>query len=1099
MNDDWGIYEKKDIIDDLYNYKVDSIKNNIMDINFYDIKQKKEEEYKLIKDGNELLLCKENIIKEKIISNDYDKIKIGELFNNEDNEDYYYINKEKLKEKYLHNIFEIDKNINDVKIDNNNKEEMEKLYKEISMKHPRKKENGEIQKYSFFSWTGFLCFKKISCLEKNEFNDLPLGISSYFKTIKLFILFFFIISFINLFGIIYYSQYTSKNKNFTFLQKTTLSNTMITTYNSLLFFNTTPQMYNTFSFYCKNNKKIGKVVSGYKFKNLKNESKYEFSDVDNLIIEIPDDTIASELDNDIINQFNEQIKNSCLYKSECKVIVSFNNDKALDSYFYYLILYECVDTSLFPDSDSTNSLISKVQLITIFTSSLLIILYFYFKYAINIEKKEYYKNKIFINNYTLVLHELNINSIDYYKELNDLIYHLNTRINEIINLKYDNVDQLKEKLNDNNNFANIDNFIFDIIISNVNEKKIQYIEKIKTLQNNVTDIKTNNDSIPKKVKNIYNTSKKTISYSLNDIDDDSLIEEENPPTIKLSKKQEEIIENKKMDIKKQIIKITDEIKELHKESEQKKYVDIYIIFKSPIISNSIFKIYKKNKCKRCCIYFCCQSNKIKKYYYKNQWLNFQLANNSPSNIKWENCYVSTGTKKKKRCISKTISIIIIILAGLIYFYLNKINTNFYIICINLGINIGSSILLLKLTNYEKYSTLTKSISSVIKKYFILNFIISGILININTYFSYLNFDKYHEIINNILSSMLYTSFTSHISVLIAYGWNKFLRYLDSRFENGKKTRIKNRVKYENLYLGADFIMSDRYSKIFVNLFICLMYGTYCPLIYFFFMLFLITTLIVDKFLIINYYKNPPYYDNYLSKLTQSFLFFGIILFFYSTINQLCNPYLFNYYQEQSKFFMDSSHRANFLVNPFTIIFKPFYFFDKNKISYALSGYIIPYIALLYSFIILVILTKLIGKIIKKCSNKSLLNVPRKDIGEIYSNDELKKYYELKKLQLFKFLINSKNNKTKLKDYSYLINNYKLNIDYLKRSIKNKKCINDKFENKNMDKINNDENENLNNIIINENKHERLLLDDASYNLCFIPNYEIYNYFDLLFS
>ena len=95
------------------------------------------------------------------------------------------------------------------------------------------------------------------------------------------------------------------------------------------------------------------------------------------------------------------------------------------------------------------------------------------------------------------------------------------------------------------------------------------------------------------MKNIYNTSKKTISYSLNDIDDDSLIEEENPPTIKLSKKQEEIIENKKMDIKKQIIKITDEIKELHKESEQKKYVDIYIIFTSPKISNSIFKIYKK--------------------------------------------------------------------------------------------------------------------------------------------------------------------------------------------------------------------------------------------------------------------------------------------------------------------------------------------------------------------------------------------------------------------------------------------------------------------------------------------------------------------------
>ena len=260
---DWEVYEKEDLINDLYQYKVDNIKNKVINISLFDSEQQKKEEYKLLKGENELLLCKKEIIKEKIYLNNFGNIKIGELFNNEYNEyneDYYYINKDELKQKYLHNLFELDENINDVKIDNNNKEEMDKLYKEMIMKHPRKIVSGIIEKYSFFSWTGFFCFKQISCLEKNEFNNLPFGISSYFKTIKLFIFTFLIISLINLIGIIYYSQHKSIFENLKFLQKTTLSNTMTTTYNSLVFiYNIThkreKQKNFLLSFKCNDNKK----------------------------------------------------------------------------------------------------------------------------------------------------------------------------------------------------------------------------------------------------------------------------------------------------------------------------------------------------------------------------------------------------------------------------------------------------------------------------------------------------------------------------------------------------------------------------------------------------------------------------------------------------------------------------------------------------------------------------------------------------------------------------------------------------------------------------------------------------------------------------
>ena len=117
---DWEVYEKEDLINDLYQYKVDNIKNKVINISLFDSEQQKKEEYKLLKGENELLLCKKEIIKEKIYLNNFGNIKIGELFNNEYNEyneDYYYINKDELKQKYLHNLFELDENINDVKID----------------------------------------------------------------------------------------------------------------------------------------------------------------------------------------------------------------------------------------------------------------------------------------------------------------------------------------------------------------------------------------------------------------------------------------------------------------------------------------------------------------------------------------------------------------------------------------------------------------------------------------------------------------------------------------------------------------------------------------------------------------------------------------------------------------------------------------------------------------------------------------------------------------------------------------------------------------------------------------------------------------------
>ena len=183
--------------------------NKEIDVTFTNEQDKKEEKYKLLNEEKESLLIREDYIK-----NNYGnyQIKISELFQNE-SPGQYYINKEKAKEKYLKNIFELEKKTEDISFNNKDQNEMQELYRETCLKHPRKLVDGEIRKYPFCAWTGFFTCQKYEKLEKNQFVQLGFGISSYFKTIKLFIFTFLIISLINLIGIIYYSQHKSIFEN----------------------------------------------------------------------------------------------------------------------------------------------------------------------------------------------------------------------------------------------------------------------------------------------------------------------------------------------------------------------------------------------------------------------------------------------------------------------------------------------------------------------------------------------------------------------------------------------------------------------------------------------------------------------------------------------------------------------------------------------------------------------------------------------------------------------------------------------------------------------------------------------------------------------
>ena len=293
---------------------------------------------------------------------------------------------------------------------------------------------------------------------------------------------------------------------------------------------------------------------------------------------------------------------------------------------------------------------------------ILIIFYSFYKKAISRDKKESQKNKIFINDYTLVLHSLRISSVDYNQEINDLISFLNNLVKKYKHLFISYHENYKE-ITDLN--------VFDINISNVNDKKIEFFEKIKSLQNKIEDIMNDNDSIKNKVKSnlreIY-LSMHNIAVNLSDKEEAKREEECKEDNITKDKKESEPEEegynlekqikigNAKTQINENIKNITIDISELHKEHNLKKYADIYITFRNQLIPKLIYDLYNKGKIIRFFYFIFCQNKILEKYYYKNQWLNFEMAKENPSDIIWENCYIIPIKKFGRRSLSVLLSI-----------------------------------------------------------------------------------------------------------------------------------------------------------------------------------------------------------------------------------------------------------------------------------------------------------------------------------------------------------------------------------------------------------------------------------------------------------
>ena len=557
---------------------------------------------------------------------------------------------------------------------------------------------------------------------------------------------------------------------------------------------------------------------------------------------------------------------------------------------------------------------------------------------------------------------------------------------------------------------------------------------------------------------------------------------------------------------------------MHKEYNLKKYGYIYITFRNQLIRNLIYGLYNKNKMIRFFYYIFCQKEKLKKYYYKNQWLNFELANENPSDIKWENYYISSIKKYGRRILSLLLSIAFIVFISFIMALIKRIEDDFnsiLIVIITQVISIVSELVLKKLTIFEKYSSISKEISSTISKIFWLNLLISLTIFfkkdNIFI-FSYIDIENYFILNKVIIMNMIFTIFTSQISPLVSYILNLLKKFGDSKYENGKTTQLTTKKEYEKIYVGSEFPFSERYAKILLNLSICFLFGANSPIIYIFFLWFLIITFLVDKYLMINYYKKPPLYGNILSEKILNYLFFSIFLFIYGTFYNISNPYLFHsefIKTENDKIDSENNSDSNtdiflyiyYLINPFTLFYIIYAHLsdDRENIKHLYYNYNSQMLAIHSFFFIVMFInpTYYIQKILSpKNELISFLNISATEIGKIYSLEDLKKYYEIKKLQLFNLIIDFGNKDKKLDTYSNLLNNYMYVIQYIKQN------IDEKFKNKedlisiNDEKVD-DENLKLKDEDDIIEKDQLKITGDISYNQSFITKYEIYYNYSLI--
>ena len=88
------------------------------------------------------------------------------------------------------------------------------------------------------------------------------------------------------------------------------------------------------------------------------------------------------------------------------------------------------------------------------------------------------------------------------------------------------------------------------------------------------------------------------------------------------------------------------------------------------------------------------------------------------------------------------------------------------------------------------------------------------------------------------------------------------------------------------------MINERYAKTLTIVFVCFMYGTGMPILYWFALIFLVSKYLCDKFMVINVYRKPPMLDDSLHRRTLSIFSWVAVIFSLNSYWMLSNKQLF---------------------------------------------------------------------------------------------------------------------------------------------------------------------------------------------------------------
>lgn len=1138
---------------------------------------------------------------------------IDQLKNDPNQKESIYINMADIEEQYMKGnlLGDNEEIVHDEKT-------MKKLYTDVALKHPCKIKDGEPVKYSLCVNTGWFC----GCgkCKKSKLTELGIGMIVYFKFLKALVVSFLVISLFNIPLLVTYNKNHKEKKVNDYmdaLYKTTIGNIGSSLYSCIKI--NVSELSNTYNFdlNCDSTTIIGKVTTF----SISETIDYEKNNKMNCMEKLTKEKLYVDTKNcDMSAEANTIIKDQCQNQSSCSFSMDLSKQKCTLPFpeaQYIFFTYTCYQNNVLLGFTSStmerNNFGYVVAIIDIISILIVLITLIVVKKFMKENLDEFIKSRTFIRDFTLHLTDIKIPKEDIKKEFNDLLNHfvsiakvdddqLDIFSFEPINLKhhpqYEDYHTEIQKNFDPRNF-----FIYDMVYPILTSEKLSAIQKYNELQEEISDLNKeieiiNNNSTTGNIEPKYGIVAANSEHKEKPNEPDN----ENGPVIykqpdAVPENADIGVEGKNVDternrernkkelqkdakltkLRNKIEKLTLEMEEtkvhIKEKSDIKEVKEIYITFRNYNIARYYAELYRKTKCQRCNIIFCCQGDKIKHLYYKNQWLNLSFAQDEPSNIKWENITYSPCKKCLRSTLAMIFAIIIILITLLIILFckyyeseLNKeyntsidctfVNTNnvnevmleynnplyetkekilSYCFCysklstetINVSsytfpgttikpcknfmdsylkytaisiaivvavpiINAVVVIILKLLTSFEKNKTLSSDMSANMWKMFIVQFLNSCLLLIIvnmkidniqnnipNFPFFAGNFEDldpawYSNVGATLLFSMILNIITPHLVSLFFMYVTLCFRCCDSGCQKGKVTKKKTKKEYFELYTGPEFDMDARYASILTYLYIVLILAPGMPLLYICFFIYIVLTILVDKIMILRYYKNPPRYDLKIAKIFAYFLYFAIIIHFFFAVWTYGHPdLLVNVleYEEETKAVWDRIKKRVCV--------------DHNLI---IDG------VFLILAIIWIIKFLFVNGIFECCCKKKNVVIDKivntnAEIGLAVPLRELHQNYQVKQIEYFQSL--------KIEDDSIVTyqQNLRLCLNYVKNFLIYK-ITKDCGKNGEEFRVNFDGKIAKEQDIL-DIKCKKIIKGDTSYNLAFIPEFESVAYFEYL--